>query len=342
VIGERQRELTRGLIAAAVVATGLSGCVSIADHARPERLPIVDFHAHLNGDMGAEELVQLMDRMGVRTMVLMARYYANPRDAGFGSDEQAAAFARRYKGRFIPFIAGQRGEIQYAWEASERATADWYVQSAEQKLRSAEFFGLGEYIVYHHSYDLPGWGQTGGEVRLRLDTPLMHRLADLGATYGVPVLFHMEAEPEPTGQAIRLFDAHPETTFIWAHNCGRASAEQIRRLLARYSRLVCDLGSMMAPPEGRGVYGYYWPRFTPHIHLVQQPGGKVHADMLRLFEDFSDRFVLGTDVAHTQALRFYEERIYALRQVLSQMTPGTARRIAHENAERLFAERRMP
>jgi len=111
--------------------------------------------------------------------------------------------------------------------------------------------------VYHHTYDLPGWGQTGGEVRLRLDTLLMHRLAEFGARYGVPVLFHMEGEPEPTGQAIRLFDAHPETTF-------------------------------------------------------------------------------------TQALRFYEERISALRQMLSQMTPGTARRIAHENAERLFAQRRAP
>ena len=273
-------------------------------------------------------------------MVLMARYYANPRDAGYGSDDQAAEFARRYRGRFAPFVAGQRGEIRYAWEAPAWAT-EWYLQGAEQKLRSGEFFGLGEYIVYHHAYDLPGWHQSGGEVRLRLDTPLMHRLAELGAKYQVPVLFHLEAEPEPTEQAIRSFDAHPETTFIWAHNCGRASAEQIRKLLARYPRLMCDLGGMVAASTGKG-YGHYWPRFTPHIHLVQELSGKVHPEMLKLFEDFSDRFVLGTDVAHTEALRFYEERIHAFRQMLSQMSPATARRIANENAERLFTSRRVP
>jgi len=60
------------------------------------------------------------------------------------------------------------------------------------------------------------------------------------------------------------------------------------------------------------------------------------------FEDFSDRFLAGTDTAHTPALRFYEERINAFRQMLSQMSPATAKRIAYENAERLFAARRIP
>jgi hypothetical protein len=43
----------RSLVAAVVAAISLSGCVSIADHAQPQRLPIVDFHTHLNGDMEA-------------------------------------------------------------------------------------------------------------------------------------------------------------------------------------------------------------------------------------------------------------------------------------------------
>ena len=98
----------RPVIAAVVMAVSLtvSGCVSIAEHARPERLPIIDFHTHLNGDMEATRLLELMDRTGVRSMVLMARYYANPQDAGYGSDVQAADFARTHGGRFVPFVAG--------------------------------------------------------------------------------------------------------------------------------------------------------------------------------------------------------------------------------------------
>jgi len=332
----------RPVIAAVVMAASLSvsGCLSIAEHARPERLPIVDFHTHLNGDMEAKHLLALMDRAGVRTMVLMARYYANPKDAGYGSDMQAADFARTHKGRFVPFVAGQRGELGRLARWEDPESASWYLRESEDKLRSGEFFGLGEYILYHHAYDLAGWGQRGGEVRLPADSPLMHRLAALGAKHAVPVLFHLEAEPEQTQQAVRLFEAHPETTFIWAHNCGRASADQIRQVLGRFPRLMCDLGGMIVASE-RGGYGRYWPKHTPYVHLVQADGGKVYAEMLRLFEDFSGHFLLGTDTAHTPALRFYEERIHAFRQMLSQMTPATARRIAHENAEQLFASRRV-
>jgi len=101
----------RSVTAVMAVSLSVSGCVSIAEHARPERLPIIDFHTHLNGDMEPKRLLELMDRTGVRSMVLMARYYANPQDAGYGSDEQAADFARTHRGRFIPFVAGQRGEL---------------------------------------------------------------------------------------------------------------------------------------------------------------------------------------------------------------------------------------
>lgn len=340
----RKGEFMRQLIFAGLLAMSLSGCVSITDHAKSERLPIVDFHTHLNGDMDVGRLLELMNRTGVRTMVLMARYYANPQDAGYGSDLQAADFARKHRGRFIPFIAGQRDELGRlslsTWQNPE--AAGWYLREAEERLRSGEFYGLGEYILLHHAYDLGGWGQIGNEVRLPADSPLMRRIAALGAKYQAPVLFHLEAEPEPTEQATRLFESHPDTTFIWAHNCGRANPDQIRQILGRFPRLMCDLGHMMVTPNDRGGYGRLWPKYSPHIFLVQADGGKVHPEMLRLFEDFSDRFLLGTDTAHTPALRFYEERIEAFRQMLSQMSPTTAKRIAHENADRLFASRRLP
>ncbi|MFI5400491.1 MAG: amidohydrolase family protein [SAR324 cluster bacterium] len=316
----------------------------VADRARPENLPIVDFHSHLNGDMDAGRLLELMELSGVRAMVLMARYYANPRDAGYGSDQQAAGFARDHAGRFIPFVAGQRRELGRsagsAWQ--DPAAAAQYLAEAERKLRSGEFYGLGEYILRHHAYTLAASGQRGGEVSLPADAPLMHQIAALGAKYGVPVVVHLEAEPEQTDQAVRLFEKHPDTPFIWAHNCGRAGADQIRRLLGRFPRLMCDLGGMMVTPSDPGGYGRYWPRRTPYIHLVQADGGSVYPEMLALFEEFSDRFLLGTDTAHTPALRFYGERIYAMRQMLSQLSPAAAGRIAHENAERLLASRRIP
>jgi predicted TIM-barrel fold metal-dependent hydrolase len=71
---------------------------------------------------------------------------------------------------------------------------------------------------------------------------------------------------------------------------------------------------------------------------VQDDGGKIVPEMKALFEAFPGRFVIGTDVAHTPMLKYYEYRIAVFRVMLAQLTPDTARKIGYENAERLFAK----
>lgn len=299
-------------------------------------LPIIDAHAHLNGDMSAERLAQLMDLAGVRSMVLMARYYQGARDAGGGSDEQALGFARRFPGRFVPFVAGQRGELggrnRHVWEGSTRIGDD-FLRQAERKLQSGFYFGLGEFILRHYAYTNFGI-QGGGDVDLPVDSYLMHRLAEVGAKYSVPVLIHMEAEPDKVTAMAKLLDSERGTKFIWAHNCGRSSAQEIREFLTRYPSLMCDLGGMTA--TRRGGYGRYWPKQTPWIHLIEDGSGKLFPEMKALFEEFPDRFFLGTDAAHTPALDSYVERIIRFRELLSQLRPATAEKLAYGNAQRLF------
>jgi predicted TIM-barrel fold metal-dependent hydrolase len=101
---------------------------------------------------------------------------------------------------------------------------------------------------------------------------------------------------------------------------------------------MCDLGHMFNGPNTKGGYGKYWPRKTPWIHLVQDDDGKIVPEMKALFEAFPDRFVIGTDVAHTPLLKHYEYRIAIFRVMLAQLTANTARKIGYENAEALFAK----
>ena len=56
-----------------------------------------------------------------------------------------------------------------------------------------------------------------------------------------------------------------------------------------------------------------------------------------LLEEFSDRFVLGTDAI---TLKGFMLTIGRWRQVLKQLSPATARKLAHQNAERLLSLRR--
>jgi len=299
-------------------------------------LPIIDAHGHLNRDMSAERLIQLMDAAGVKSMILMARYYEGTRAGGNGSDEQALEFARRFPGRFIPFVAGQRDDLgarnQHIWDGRTSAGDD-FLQHAERKLQSGHYFGLGEFILRHYAYSNFG-KQGGGDVDLPVDSYLMHRIAKVGSKYNVPVLIHLEAEPDKVKEMARLLETERGTKFIWAHNCGRSSAGQIREFLTRYPNLMCDLGGMTATRQGG--YGRYWPKKTPWIHLIEDGSGKLFPEMIALYEEFPDRFLLGTDAAHTPALDFYVERIVRFRELLSQLRHDTAEKIAYKNAQTLF------
>jgi len=54
-----------------------------------------------------------------------------------------------------------------------------------------------------------------------------------------------------------------------------------------------------------------------------------------LLEEFPERFVIGTDSDDTNP-RSYADLISFWREILSQLSPGTAVKIAHQNAERLL------
>ena len=297
-------------------------------------MPVIDAHNHLNANIAAETLIQLMDRAGVESMVLMPRHYRAPRDGGLASDEQALDYSQRYPGRFIAFVGGQRDDL--GPRGINNPTNVYFVlREFSNKLAKGDYRGLGEFILVHHAYDVGG-GETGGEVRIQVDHDAMRRVAALAAKQRVPVVFHAEAEEEPAKEAEALFAAFPDTLFIWAHNCGRASADDTARRLRRFPNLMCDLGHMFNGPRTQGGYGKEWPRKTPWVHRVQDDAGRVLPEMKQLFETFPDRFMIGTDTAHTLMLKFYEYRIAIFRVMLAQLAPEAARKIGAENARRVF------
>jgi len=324
----------------AISLLGLLGVAStraIGESPSSEQFPIVDAHNHLNKDISAEQLIELMDKAGVSRMVLMTRYYGGPVAGGLGSDEQAHAYSKKYPGRFIPFVAGQRSILlsRERWLKPDKI-AEEFLNEAEAKLKSREFFGIGELIIWHYAYEMLQVGQGGGGVYIPVDTLLMRRLADLAAKYRVPLTIHAEGEPEVVSGMDSLLSYNQNTKVIWAHNCGRSSVEIIRNMLTRHPNLLCDLGGMQNAPFAG--YGRYWPKRTPWMFLIEDGSGNLYPEVKALFEEFPERFLLGTDCAHTPALKNYVKRVERDRELLSSLKLETARRIAFQNAEELFAK----
>lgn len=343
--GAGRRALLLGLVGAAITAC--------APGPRPRRvvkpleprpdvaaadIPMIDFHGHLQRRISAEEIVGYMERSGVARTVLMPLYYGDNQGAvndGEGTDEQALACARRFPERFVPFVGMQRGPLvnRERWIRPDTVARD-IVAEADWKLRSGEFFGMGEIMLRFYPYTTGQGIVAVSDMDYPADSALMRQLADLSARYRAPMVIHCEAEPEAADAMERLLQWHPEAIVVWAHNCGRASAGRIHRWLGRYPNLYADLALMVSVGEG---YGTYWPRRTPWMHLVMSPEGVVDPEMAALFEAFPDRFLIGHDRAHARGWIHHPFLSQRWRRFLSQCSPATARRLAWENAERMFA-----
>ena len=213
-------------------------------------LPLVDFHEHLLPQRSAEDLILLMEEAGIRRMVLMP--------VGVGSnlatDEQALAYARQFPGRFIPFvrlmspvIQGRRGQRE-RWLHPDGPALD-FLRQVEDKLKTGRFYGMGELIARHYGYTNTDGGEVP-EFDNSVDSPLVHKLAELAERYHVVIDIHAEGEPALVEAMGRVLAAHPGATIVWAHNCGRSSASTLREVLQRYPNLLCDLGGMA------GTFGY--------------------------------------------------------------------------------------
>jgi hypothetical protein len=191
-------------------------------------MPVIDAHNHLNANIAAEALLQPMDRAGVESMVLMPRHYTAASDGGLASDEQALDYSKRYPGRFIPFIGGQRDDLGPR-AINNPVNVSSVLREFSRKLNQSEFRGLGEFILRHHSYDV-----GGGD-------------AALAAKQRVPVLFHAEAEEQPAREAEALIAAFPDTLFIWAHSCGPTDLGRVRQGMAQEDRVGASSAGRRRP-----------------------------------------------------------------------------------------------
>lgn len=307
-------------------------CAAISG--QPYRGPIIDAHGHLGGSFDWETMVEAMARNNVVRRAVMARYYPGPegpRDLP-GSDEDSLRLAERYPGRFFPLVGMQRPLLTGAhkWQSPDR-DVERLIEEAERKLASGKFFGIGELIVRH-------WAYSRG-IHAEQDNPIystfMRRMSATAARYDVPMVVHMEGYPALVDGFSRLLLENPKTRFVWAHNCGRSKASVIRSMLERHPNLFCDLAGM-ANVGTRG-YGTGWPRMEEFSALIEQ-GGVLFPEMKALYEEFPERFMLGTDIAHAPGnnLQGYARHMNRFRELLGQLSPETAKKLAETNAIRIF------
>ena len=245
-----------------------------------------------------------------------------------GPDGLGLGFGRNYSGRFVPFCG--LGEItsllnterDNTWRLLGQGISN-YLGRLEVGLASGQCKGIGELFpnnLSSHGNDFPGF-------RYPVDSPLMRRLWELSAKYLVPLSVHAEADAPTVAEMERLLDTTPMGVFIWAHTGFYAEPPLLRRLFQQHPDLFCELSwrDERRMPINRSV---------SLAHMLRP-------EWQELFESFSDRFVIGTDIdPNHPSMERYESLIGYWREILGQLSHDAAERIAHQNAEHVL--RRPP
>jgi hypothetical protein len=146
------------------------------------------------------------------------------------------------------------------------------------------------------------------------DLPVMRRVVELASEHGLLLHLHGDADAVE-----RVFRQDPGARVLWAH-AGFASPADVRATLRRHRMLWTDLAFRSDPADGT----------------------RVAPEWRAAFDEFPDRFMLGTDTFTPERWWYVTEHAAWARGWLATLPREQAERIAWRNAEAMLAARRAP
>lgn len=343
----KTRKLLLGL--AATVSVGLLVLASRDVLAKPPAasaasiVPYIEGHSHMNAqeaEGSIEAALEAMPRENAEHILFLPAPFG-PGDKGIYDAEAILPAAKKHANKIS--VLGGGGSLNIMIQESVRSgnagpeVRRKFRERAEQLLREG-VVGFGEMTAEH-------LGAASSYQYAPPDHPLFLLLADIAAEHHVPIVLHMEAVPHdmalPAGYKSppnpprlhaniaafeRLLSHNPRAHIIWAHlgadNTGFRTPALCRRLLAAHPNLYMEIKE---DPKALGL--------TPPMG-----NGKIKPAWLKLFEDYPDRFIIGTDQHYGPGENPFKgpQRWQTVVDLVNQLPPGVRRKIASENAARLY------
>jgi predicted TIM-barrel fold metal-dependent hydrolase len=243
----------------------------------PERAkyPVIDAHNHLFGDAAPEDLLRVMDEVGVRAFVNVTGnatlpyenncYTIQRREFGVFAD----AYVRAHPGRFAAFTMSDFAQWGDPVLIKDDGFADGAIQRLESDvaegacgLKITKELGLffkdasGAMIPVDDERFSPIWtraGELGIPVLIHVSDPVAFFLAPDERNEHYPTLREFPAwsfygsffsKWELLDQRDRLIAAHPRTTFILAHVANNPEdLDYVARLLDDHPNVVIDFSA---------------------------------------------------------------------------------------------------
>ncbi len=269
-------------------------------------LPVIDVHSHSVHDLHRSET---RDMSHVTTGKDVWGKYGIDKTVLFGdvsapsavrTDRLSWRYYQEYPDLIYPSFSG------FPLERGEGG-----VERVKENLEQG-YLAVGEIYaasIYSPSSDVlwkgkhPYWG-------------VLPDIYQLSASYRAPILLHIDP---PEGTNINYLKTalrkHPETIFIFAHANVFNSPENLDPLLAEFDNLFID----------------FFAGFTAY----NSNSSHQLEEFVPLIEKYPDQFFLGSD----SGVEIGIDKAYrAMYELIDQLTPHTAVKVAYQNYERLIEE----
>lgn len=265
--------------------------------------PLFDAHLHYNDDAWGQGTGPhpLPDVLGRMQRAGVRGLIANSR-TNEGTHALAASPQVRAAGiTVVPFVRLYRNRDDYSSWFRDESIHRMVLDELARGTAAGPFRGIGEFHLYESR---------------NANGPVAASLMRLAEERQLAVLAHVDdaaidllmAHTASRGQSVRL---------VWAHTgIGGSPVERVAQLLARYPQLMGELS--------------YRPGLTCD-------GGQLCPEWRSLLLQHPDRFLLGSDTWINARWQSYEALMAAYRTWLGGLPAEVARRVAWDNAARLFA-----
>jgi len=285
-------------------------------------VPLADVHLHSDLTISPSQAQTVMDRNGVQWAGGGVVTWPNNME---GRRDVWETFSRELGDRFIPF-AGQ-SELNHAFKlGGTRAIADAenpivkaFLKELEKDLEAGRVKGVGTIFINNLNTD------DRPEFRRRIpgNATAVKAIFALVARYGSVMRVHMQQDAKSITEFEPVMSSNRQGRVLW-NQCGSTTtASQVRGLLERNSNLFCEI-SWRFPPVTR-------PELAER-NIFDQHGPMI--PWLRLMEDFPDRFMYANDGHSGQ--QYDCATLSFRRNLLPFLRLETARKVAYENAKRIF------
>jgi len=304
--------------------------------------PYIDVHTHLDETNVGGSMRSAMDSMPLENLAKIV-FMPSPftlADVNRFDVELLVPAAKKYPGKIA--VLGGGGTLNpMIIEAARTGDAGPEVQKKfrerAEAILAAGAVGFGEMAAEHFPSSTPY--ETAPP-----DHPLFLLLADIAAQHDVPISIHMEAVPQdmdlpaplkspPNPPRLhaniaafeRLLSHNARAIIVWAHlgwdTTGYRTPELMRRLLEAHPNLFMEL---KLDPLDVG-------KNSP---LTNGASGAIKPEWLKLFTDFQDRFVIGSDQHYPQGSG--PQRWQAVVLLFNELPAAVRRKIGTENAIRIY------